>query len=111
MHARSAAMRAFHLGLVDVGDVMLLGEFLVAVFAMKYVLRHGVQLREKHSAGSCECGMRPRIELAVWRSDCQHKNLLSVHQQKGFLCCIVRSAAVSPDLRGDAWNKCDRMSP
>jgi hypothetical protein len=42
MHVLTAAIGALDLGFVDVGDVVLLGEFLVAVFAMIGVLRHGV---------------------------------------------------------------------
>lgn len=41
MHACSTAMRALDLGLLDVRDVMLLGKFLVTVFAMVSILRHG----------------------------------------------------------------------
>jgi hypothetical protein len=37
----AAALRALDLGFLNIGDVVLLGEFLVAVRAMKSVLRHG----------------------------------------------------------------------
>jgi hypothetical protein len=39
---RATAMRALDLSFIDVGDVVVLGEFLVAVLTMKDVLRHGV---------------------------------------------------------------------
>jgi hypothetical protein len=41
----AAAVGALDLGLVDLGDVVALGEFFVAVCAMKGVLRHGVTPR------------------------------------------------------------------
>lgn len=41
MDIAAAAAWALDLGFLDVGDVMLLGEFLVAVFTMKSVLGHG----------------------------------------------------------------------
>jgi hypothetical protein len=37
----AAAVRALDLSFVDVSDVMVLGEFLVAVLAVEGVLRHG----------------------------------------------------------------------
>jgi len=43
--ALASAMRTNHFRLFDVGDVVLLGEFLIAVFAMKNVLRHGLLRR------------------------------------------------------------------
>jgi len=41
MDVVAAAMGALDLGLLDVRDVVLLGEFPVTVCAMKGVLRHG----------------------------------------------------------------------
>ena len=40
MDVFASAIRAFDLGFIDVRDVMVLGEFLVAVGTMKGVLRH-----------------------------------------------------------------------
>jgi len=40
MHARAAAVRAGYSALIYIGHVDSLGEFLVAVLAMKDVLRH-----------------------------------------------------------------------
>lgn len=45
----AAAMRTNHVAPVTVGDVKLLREFLVAILAVKYVLRHGI-LRGDSSA-------------------------------------------------------------
>ena len=42
MDVFAAAARALDLGFLDVGDVVLLGEFLVAICAMEGVMRHGV---------------------------------------------------------------------
>ena len=41
MDIAAAAAGILDFRFLDVGDVMLLGEFLVAVFTMKGVLRHG----------------------------------------------------------------------
>ncbi len=41
MDPLAPAMWADHFGFFYVGDVVLLGEFLIAIFAMKNVLRHG----------------------------------------------------------------------
>lgn len=43
--ALASAMWTNHFRLFDVGDVVLLGEFPIAVFAMKNVLRHGLLRR------------------------------------------------------------------
>ena len=40
MHVLPSAVGALDFRFVDVGDVVLLSEFFVAVFAMKGVLRH-----------------------------------------------------------------------
>jgi hypothetical protein len=40
VHALASAMWTNYFRLFDVGDVVLLGEFLLAIFAMKNVLRH-----------------------------------------------------------------------
>ena len=45
MDVRTAAFGAFNLRFVHVGDVVALGEFFIAVGAMKGVLRHGVTPR------------------------------------------------------------------
>ncbi len=50
MDARAAAMRAGHSALVKIRHVKGLGEFLVAVLAMKDVLRHGGTSRRHDSA-------------------------------------------------------------
>ena len=50
MDVAAAAARALDLGLLDVGDVVMLIEFLVAVCAMEGVLRHSVPPRGHNSA-------------------------------------------------------------
>lgn len=53
MNFLAAAMRALYLGFFEIGDVMVLGEFPVAVCAVESVLRHGRLPRQHDSAASC----------------------------------------------------------
>ena len=53
MDIRAATVGTFDLSLVDVGDVVELGEFLVAVCTMEGVLGHGVSPRQHDSADPC----------------------------------------------------------
>lgn len=55
MNVLPAAVWALDFGLVDLGYVMVLGEFPVAVFAMVGVLRHGVSPRQHDSADPRRC--------------------------------------------------------
>ena len=40
-HPLAAAVRTTHVALVAIGDMQVLGEFLIAILTMKDVLRHG----------------------------------------------------------------------
>jgi hypothetical protein len=71
MHACTAAMRAFDFGPISVGDVVLMREFLVAVFAVINVLRHNRYSGEQDSS---VCPVDADVcarELAVVMAECQ----------------------------------------
>lgn len=71
MHAFAAAVRAYDFGLFDIGDVVLLGELLVAVFAVVDVLRHGATPANIIALFACARAHFRRRELAVPKFDCQ----------------------------------------
>lgn len=50
MDILAAAVRALDFGLLEVGNVVALGEFLIAVGAVKRVLGHSGSPRQHHSA-------------------------------------------------------------
>jgi len=50
MHIRPAAVGALDFDFFEVGDVVLPGEFLIAIFTMKGVSRHNVSPRQHDSA-------------------------------------------------------------
>jgi hypothetical protein len=54
MYTLTAAVRANNLGLLDVGEMVLLGEFLVTILAVIDILRHGRGSGE-HDSAVCLC--------------------------------------------------------